>query len=94
MTLHIAIKAVTDDGNETCTAGRLDDCAFMGASAVEFGCVFVEERFVEDVLFGGIFVHLVDPDRKISTTLTLNFLEWICRVCLVALQWRCAVTMR
>ena len=35
--LHIAIKAVADDGNETCTAGRLDDCAFVGASAVEFG---------------------------------------------------------
>ena len=35
MPLHIAVKAVAD-GNETCTAGRLDDCAFMGASAVEF----------------------------------------------------------
>ena len=59
MPLHMAIKAVAD-GNETCTAGRLDDCAFVGASAVEFGCMFVEERFVEDVLFGGVFVHLVD----------------------------------
>ena len=59
MPLHMAIKAVAD-GNETCTAGRLDDCAFVGASAVEFGCMFVEERFVEDVLFWGIFVHLVD----------------------------------
>ena len=45
MTLHMAIKAVAE-GNETCTAGRLDDCAFVGASAVdEFGCMFVEERF-------------------------------------------------
>ena len=35
MTLHMAVKAVAD-GNETCTAGRLDDCAFVGASAVEF----------------------------------------------------------
>ena len=34
--------------------------------------MFVEERFVEDVLFWGIFVHLVDPDRKISATLTLT----------------------
>ena len=61
MPLHMAIKAVAD-GNETCTAaGRLDDCAFVGASAVEFGCMFVEERFVEDVLFWGVFVvHLVD----------------------------------
>ena len=29
MTLHMAVKAVAD-GNETCTAGRLDDCAFVG----------------------------------------------------------------
>ena len=71
MTLHMAIKAVAD-GNGTCTAGRLDDCAFVGASAVEFGCMFVEERFVEDVLFWGIFVHLVDRDRKFITTLTLT----------------------
>ena len=52
MTLHIAVKAVAD-GNETCTAGRLDDCAFVGTSAVEFGSMFVEKRFVKDVLFLG-----------------------------------------
>ena len=62
MTLHIAMNAVAD-GDETCTAARLDDCALMGASAVGFGCVFVEAWFVEDVLFWGIFVLLVDLDR-------------------------------
>ena len=74
MTLHIAIKAVAD-GNETCTAGKLDDCAFVGASAVEFGCMFVEERMVRRrcAFLGGVFfVHLVDRDRKIITTLTLT----------------------
>ena len=74
MTLHMAIKAVAD-GNETCTAGRLDDRAFVGASAVEFGCMFVEGGTVRRrcAFLGGVFVvHLVDRDRKFITTLTLT----------------------
>ena len=71
MTLHIAMKAVAD-GNETCTAGRIDDCALVGASAVEFGSMFLEKWLAKDVLFWGVFVHLFDPDRKIIATLTLT----------------------